>query len=125
MNDEQYLQHCRQQLDEFAIDLVTRTESLEASNALRELALTLQEVTHEKGDIYTTGADLIVRLCTTYPDFVPTFPRELLWFLGGDCLHFMPDEEIALFQQFEDNRRAAASSGEVFDFQAARLRLMK
>ena len=47
---------------------------------------------------------LVARLFTTYPDFAPTFPRELLWFFGGDCLHYMPDEEIATFQQLEELR---------------------
>lgn len=76
-------------------------------------------------DLYTDGSSLVSRLFTTYPDFSPTFPRELLWFLGGDCLHFMPDDEIALYQALEEQREETAARGEIIDFTAARAKLLK
>jgi len=40
----------------------------------------------------------------------------LLWFFGGDCLHFMPDEEIELYQTLDERRYQAEQQGEVFDW---------
>ncbi len=125
MNDSQYLNHCREQLKQFADDIVQRTNSLEAADSLRELALAFETLSGDESDFYAQGQTLVNRLFTTYPDFGPTFPRELLWFLGGDCLHYMPDEEIAVHQQLEEQRLASAERGEIIDFAAARAKLLK
>lgn len=125
MNDEQYLQHCHQQFSLFGETLLTRTASLEESDSLRELALAFVSAAREDDSLYTRGPALISRLFDTYPDFAPTFPRELLWFLGGECLHYMPDEEISAFQSQDQQRTEAQKRGEVLDFQAARAKLMK
>ncbi len=76
-------------------------------------------------DVHTRAQPLVNRLFTTYPDFAPTLPRELLWFFGGDCLHFMPDEEIALYQQLDELRHEAAARGEIMDLRAARAKLLQ
>ena len=125
MNDEQYLQHCSTQFGKFALDIVQRTETLDESDSLRELARAFELLAKGQGDLYGDGATLVSRLFTTYPDFSPTFPRELLWFLGGDCLHFMPDEEIAAYQRLEEQREESAARGEIIDFAAARAKLLK
>jgi hypothetical protein len=126
MNDQQYLSHCRNRLDEFASGLARRTESLPEDDGLRQLAqefLGLLQPGDE--DIHTRAQPLVDRLFTTYPDFAPTLPRELLWFFGGDCLHFMPDEEIALHQQLDELRHEAAGRGEIMDLKAARAKLLQ
>ena len=125
MNDEQYMRHCRKQFDDFSATLVTRTESLIDTDSLRELAHAFARVASGEDDLYEKAPALISRLFDTYPDFAPTFPRDLLWFLGGECLHYMPDEEITVFQQLDELRGAAEIRGEVLDFQAARAKLMK
>ena len=125
MNDEQYLSHCRELLTDFARALSRRTESLPPEDTLRQLAGDFERLARDSGSgLYTEAATLVDRLFTTYPDFAPTFPRELLWFFGGDCLHFMPDDEIALFQQLDDKRNQAAAGGTVLDLQAARAKLL-
>ncbi|MCB1703144.1 MAG: hypothetical protein KDI14_20230 [Halioglobus sp.] len=125
MNDEQYLLHCRQLLTDFAQTLCQRTDALPEDDSLRALAADFQRLAESGGsDLYGEAAPLIDRLFTTYPDFAPTFPRDLLWFFGGDCLHFMPDEEIALHQQLDEKRSQAASAGEIIDLQAARAKLL-
>lgn len=43
-------------------------------------------------------------------------PRDLLWFFGGDCLHFMPDEELSLYQATEERRYECEQRGEPFDW---------
>ncbi len=125
MNDEQYLTHAKEQFREFSRTLIARTDSLEATDSLRELAVSFESVAKEEEDLYQRAPALVERLFTTYPDFAPTFPRELLWFLGGECLHYMPDEEISVYQQLDDMRDTAQISGKVLDFQAARAKLMK
>jgi len=124
MNDEQYLKHCLELLSQFAQTMVTRTEHLPQDESLRELAAAFQSLANGEGDLYTGGASLVTRLFTTYPDFAPTLPRELLWFLGGDCLHYMPDDEIDTFAQLADLRSAAAARGETLDLCAARAKLL-
>ena len=125
LNDRQYLQHCRQLLSGFAATLLQRTEALDREESLRELARAFGRLATGDAAPYRDGPALVSRLFTTFPDFAPTFPRELLWFFGGDCLHYMPDEEIELFQQLEDLRGAAARRGEVLDLRAARANLLK
>jgi hypothetical protein len=125
MNDEQYLTHATEQFKEFSGTLMARTDSLKATDSLRELAMSFDSVAKGEDDLYQHAPALVERLFTTYPDFAPTFPRELLWFLGGECLHYMPDEEISLYQQLDDLRDTAQISGKVLDFQAARAKLMK
>jgi len=123
MNDQQYMAHCREQFSAFSNTMISRTESLEDDDSLRELAIAFGKASDS--DLYLAAPALVDRLFSTYPDFAPTFPRELLWFLGGQCLHYMPDEEIEVFQQLDEMRGTAEKHGEVLDFQAARAKLMK
>jgi len=123
MNDEQYLTYCREQLSEFATELLLRTKHLPEKDSLRNLAEAFRSLADGELDLYADGPAQISRLFTTYPDFAPTFPRDLLWFFGGDCLHFMPDPEIAMYQQLEDLRTEACARGETLDLRAARASL--
>jgi hypothetical protein len=125
MNDEQYLLHCRERLAGFARELARRTESLAGDDGLRLLAGDFKRLADDPGaDVHTRLAPLVDRLFTTYPEFAPTFPRELLWFAGGDCLHFMPDDEIELYQRLDEQRGEATARGEVLDFRDARAKLL-
>ena len=40
------------------------------------------------------GQQWLHRFLTHNPELAPAIHRDLLWFFGGDCLHFMPDDEI-------------------------------
>ncbi|AYG44096.1 dehydrogenase [Pseudomonas sp. Leaf58] len=62
------------------------------------------------------GQDLICQVIQRYPQIAHLVPRDLLWFFGGDCLHFMPDEELNLYQQLEERRYEAEQNGEPFDW---------
>ena len=123
MNDDQYLALCREQLETFASELVERTRHLPENDALRLLADSFSGLASGEFELYRDGAAMTSRLFTTYPDFAPTFPRDLLWFFGGDCLHFMPDDEIAVYQQLDDLRSEAAARGETLDIRAAKASL--
>ena len=125
MNDEQYLDHCRTLFAEFAQTLAARTVDLPEDHPLRELAVAYQTLGEPPAkDLYAQGPDLVTRLFNNFPEFAPTFPRQLLWFFGGHCLHYMADEEIAQFQQLEDMRLTAASRGETFRFEESRAKLL-
>jgi hypothetical protein len=112
-------------LAEFSRTFATRTAQLPADHPLRELALGFTELDNTTAaDLYSLGPELVSRLFDTYPEFAPTFPRQLLWFLGGDCLHYMADKEIVQYQHLEDLRLEAASRGESLNFNEARAKLL-
>ncbi|AKX44544.1 dehydrogenase [Thiopseudomonas alkaliphila] len=73
------------------------------------------ELQQSQADLYL-GQEIICQIFQRYPQIAHLVPRDLLWFFGGDCLHYMPDAEIELFQQLEDRRFAALEQGESFDW---------
>lgn len=97
--DTDYVEECKARLQVFSDEFLERTRELHPEDSLRELACAFAELAAEDRHLYEEGPELVSRLFTTYPDFAPTFPRELLWFFGGECLHYMPDEEIAAFER--------------------------
>lgn len=48
------------------------------------------------------GRVVLTRIQSQLPELWPHVDRRLLWFFGGDCLHFLSDEEIDAFQAAED-----------------------
>lgn len=70
------------------------------------------------------GQILLCRVVGTYPHLMPLLYRDLLWFFGGDCLHFMPDDEIAIFQQLDEQREEAKQLQVLFNYKEARAKLM-
>lgn len=62
------------------------------------------------------GQDIISQMFHRYPQIAHLVPRDLLWFFGGYCLHFMPDEEIALYQRLDERRFEAEENDEPFDW---------
>ena len=62
------------------------------------------------------GQELISQIFHRYPQIAHLVPRDLLWFFGGDCLHFMPDEEIELFQRLDERRFEAQQNDDPFDW---------
>ncbi|QEY59234.1 dehydrogenase [Pseudomonas sp. C27(2019)] len=70
----------------------------------------------ESSDDLYMGQDIISQVFQRYPQIAHMVPRDLLWFFGGDCLHFMPDDEIDKYQQLEERRFQALEAGEDFDW---------
>jgi len=62
------------------------------------------------------GQDLMSQVILRYPQIAHLVPRDLLWFFGGDCLHFMPDAELDLYQALEERRFEAEQNDEPFDW---------
>ena len=76
-------------------------------------------------NFFEFGQQLLCKLVRAYPEHVPYVSRDLFWFLGGECLHYMPDEEIEQFQQLDELRFAAEDSGEDFNYEKERARILK
>ena len=62
------------------------------------------------------GQDLLCQVIQRYPQIAHLVPRDLLWFFGGDCLHFMHDDELDLYQTLEERRFEAEENDEPFDW---------
>jgi len=62
------------------------------------------------------GQDLLCQVIQRYPQIAHLVPRDLLWFFAGDCLHFMPDDEIDLYTALEERRFEAMENEEPFDW---------
>ncbi|MCL7463350.1 PA2817 family protein [Pseudomonas sp. NW5] len=76
----------------------------------------LEALRGQPEDAMYLGQELIVQVFHRYPQIAHLIPRDLLWFFGGDCLHYMPDEEIELFQQLDERRFIAEQHGLDFDW---------
>ncbi|MET0356899.1 MAG: PA2817 family protein [Cellvibrio sp.] len=75
-------------------------------------------------ELLIQGQQLLCRIVAGYPHLMPLVPRDLFWFFGGDCLHYMPDEEIAVFQQLDELRHEAKELQQAFSYEKARLSTM-
>ena len=104
--------------------LFRSTEHVPEGDPLLDLVQGFENLSDPNADVYVEGPALIKRLFTTYPELAPALPRQLLWFFGGDCLHYMPDDEIHRFQQLEDARLEAAAKGETYNLRDARAKLL-
>lgn len=71
-----------------------------------------------------SGQEILCQIISRYPQVAHMIPRDLLWYFGGDCLHYMPDDEIAQYQLLDEHQAEAEARGEEFDWEQARLLLM-
>lgn len=69
---------------------------------------------------FDLGQDLLVRLVRAYPQYVHLVARDLFWLFGGECLHFMSDEEIEQFQRLDEALAEADSSENEVDYMQLR-----
>lgn len=93
----------------------------ECSQDDREFLHGLQQLAILGGsDRVIQGQELLCKIVASYPQLMPLLPRDLLWFFGGDCLHYMPDEEIALFQSLDEQRQEAREAKTPFSYEHAR-----
>ncbi|MBP0048963.1 hypothetical protein H9C73_09450 [Marinobacterium sp. AK62] len=74
---------------------------------------------HDTG-AFDLGQDLLVRLVRAYPQYVHLVARDLFWLFGGECLHFMSDEEIEQFQRLDEALAEADSSDNEVDYMQLR-----
>ena len=123
MNNEQYRDHCLALLARFTELMEKESSRSSEGDPLRELAGGFTQLGGEC--LYRDGPALVAKLFASCPHIAPALPRDLLWFIGGDCLHFMPDEELEQFQRLDEMRAEAAALDEILDYQEARAKLLK
>ena len=91
----------------------------------QEFFAELTELSNSGGvHLLMQGQRVFCKIVASYPHLMPLVPRDLLWFFGGDCLHYMPDEEIRIFQQLDELRQIAKEANEEFSYENARLKTM-
>ena len=83
---------------------------------IAEMLTELRRALRERGDYLDRGQQLLCRLVSHFPALTPHIARDLLWFFGGDCLHFLADEELARFQLLEDRYHEALERGGSADY---------
>lgn len=99
----------------------------ELSEEDQELLEQLDQIANSKSfdeAFFATGQRALCRIVAAHPFLAPQVPRDLFWLLGGDCLHFMPDEEISLYQQLDELRFEAENDNTVFDYEKQRARIL-
>ena len=125
MNQSLYHTQLVKQLSEFVRTISAQSGALNpehpfqlwcqrTSGLLEAQPLKLDEITDQVNTLFTHFADL-----------TPLFPRDILFFLGGDCLHYMPDEEIQAYQVLDELRYSAESQGKSFDWETSKQSLKK
>lgn len=128
MLEQQYQQYHLQLLQAF-IDQIEQQPpfTLEICSEEDQEFLNSIKLLHRQGreslEFLNDGQQLLCRVVTSYPHLMPLLYRDLLWFFGGDCLHFMPDNEIARYQYLDELRHEAANSGKEFSYQNERARV--
>ncbi|MFT5117133.1 MAG: hypothetical protein ACI9NY_000661 [Kiritimatiellia bacterium] len=80
----------------------------------------LCQISQHSDSVNIQGQWLISRIVSTYSHLTPLLTRDLLWFFGGDCLHYMPDDEISFYQQLDELRFTAEAAGNAFDVVVAK-----
>jgi len=83
---------------------------------LAQYAALIQATEQQSEDYLDKGQALLTQWIRHYPELVPIIPRDLLWYFGGDCLHYMPDDEIDKFQLLDEKRYLAESEDKVFEY---------
>ena len=71
------------------------------------------------------GQQWFYRFLTHNPELAPAIHRDLLWFFGGECLHFMPDEEIEKYQMLDDAMAEAMLRNVPFNYTLSREHIFK
>ena len=72
-------------------------------------------------DYDSNGQSIICRIVGQYPHITPETHRDLFWHFGGDCLHYMGEEEILRYQQLDE----LLHSGDISDYSEARAKVFK
>lgn len=81
-------------------NLATKNE--EEVDFLEKFDFVLSSIQKKEVDYSFQAQDVLTQFIRCYANLVPLIRRELLWFIGGECLHYLGDEEFQLFQELEE-----------------------
>lgn len=86
-----------------------------ASEILHQLKQLIEQLTERSDSAYAAGQDWLMTILVHQPQLTPVIDRDLLWFFGGECLHFMADDEIDLFQKLDEQEAEHDPESGAFD----------
>jgi len=75
----------------------------EEADLIEKMDQLFQSIENQATDYSFEAQEVLARFIRCYANLVPLIRRELLWFIGGECLHFLGDEELSLYQALEEN----------------------
>lgn len=117
--------HLLQQVHERLSKAQSQAGGIISDEILHQLTQVIDQLTQHTDSGYTQGQDWITHIFNHLPQLSPAIERDLLWFFGGDCLHFLTDEEINLFQQIDEIEAQHEQEQKPFDRQSAKDLLLK
>ena len=87
--------------------------------SLQQFRSLIDQLTEHRDTAYESGQDLLALIGTHHPQLMPVLDRGLFWFFGGECLHYLTDEEIDRFQHMDEAAAQHEADGEEYDYHAA------
>lgn len=106
MSSQETFAYHRQQLADFAEILPEALALIIHEDQQQELTTNLkiacENLDADMANGWHLAQDWFFSFIGNHPQFTPLIPRDLLWFLGADCMHFLTDEEITRFQNIEE-----------------------
>ena len=123
MDQSEYEFRLLQQLKGFLDGVTSKTQNLQADHPFNEWLHKTSEACEQRDQ--DAIVQQVLALFTHYAEMTPLFPRDVLYFLGGECLHYMPDEEIAAYQALDEMRFEAQAQQKPFDWEQAKESLKK
>ena len=89
------------------------------ADILQQFRDVIDQLTEHRDSAYEAGQDLFSKIGTHQPQLMPAVDRALLWFFGGECMHFLSDEEITRFQDLDEMAAEAEAEGKEYDYRSA------
>lgn len=89
------------------------------ADILQQFRDVIDQLTEHRDSAYEAGQDLFSKIGTHQPQLMPAVDRALLWFFGGECMHFLSDEEITRFQHLDEMAAEAQAEGKEYDYRSA------
>ncbi|AFU98027.1 PA2817 family protein [Simiduia agarivorans] len=111
-----YHKHLIAQLAQRATELLESAPFREEAHSDLSKRLTALVNASPDDAFYTEGQACLCKIIAAWPQLTSSVARDLLWFFGGDCLQFMPDDEIRQFQTLDEARFEAESTGDTPDY---------
>ncbi|WP_019530328.1 PA2817 family protein [Dasania marina] len=103
---------CNDELSESEQNFINNLEQL-ANNSLNDEAL------------YEKGQRLIENIIANYPMLTPALNRDILWLLGGNCMHYLGDDELSDYQRIDELLHEAHDNDTPLSFQEAKAQVLK
>ncbi|GAA4648007.1 PA2817 family protein [Kistimonas scapharcae] len=114
-NHRLYIEHHQQLLDNLMMQLPNALDSVcteeQKEQQLEQLQHVKQALVDHLEESRYLGQQWLFAFIGNHPQLAPMVPRDLLWFFGGECLHFMSDDEISKYQRLEDILAEAEHNG--------------